>query len=272
METATAPKRARQSEREILRHEFLTIAEVALLLRVTQRTVYNLIYSGSLRATKITARITVIPKEDFMNMIRINEYNRANGLDRQQGKEIHFPSVADTIGSEPEEKDKAKESKPRKPSKPRPRKTALKPSSDYKQSVKDTFTDASAISEPVYSMEEICKLYNYTYGRFYNLRMRYSIPCVKMEGHKCFPRKAVEEAMAKEEERLGQDLSKDWYSCFDLMKKHGLGKTQVRRFAVTHGVRMKKVCNRRMYYLKADWDAARKVAEQKSASTKAARN
>ena len=62
METTTAPKRARQSEKEILRHEFLTIAEVALLLRVTQRTVYNLIYSGSLRATKITSRITVIPK------------------------------------------------------------------------------------------------------------------------------------------------------------------------------------------------------------------
>ncbi len=34
---------------------------------------------------------------------------------------------------------------------------------------------------------------------------------------------------------------------------------------------MKKVCNRRMYYLKADWDAARKGAKQKSTSTKAAR-
>ncbi|MDE6547952.1 MAG: helix-turn-helix domain-containing protein [Muribaculaceae bacterium] len=97
METAIAPKRARQSEREILRHEFLTIAEVTLLLRMTQRMVYNLIYSGSMRATKITARITVIPKEDFMNMFRINEYNRANGLDRQLGKEIHFQLLATTF-------------------------------------------------------------------------------------------------------------------------------------------------------------------------------
>lgn len=272
METATARKRARQSEREILTHEFLTIAEVALLLRVTQRTVYNLIYSGSLRATKITARITIIPKEDFMNMIRINDYNRTNGLTQQQGKEIHFPSVADTIGSEPETEDKGKEKKSRKPSKPRPRKTPLKPSSDFKQSVKDSFTEASELSEPVYTMEELCRKFKYTYGRFYNLRLRYSIPCVKMDGHKCFPRKAVDDAMAKEDERLGNDLAKDWYSCFDLMKKHGLGKTQVRRFAVTHGVRMKKVCNRRMYYLKADWDAARKVAEEKSTSTKAARD
>lgn len=272
METAERGKAVKKSEKEILSHEFLTIAEVAQLLRVSQRTVYNLIYNGSLRATKVTSRITIIPKDDFMNMIRINDYNKTNGLTQQQGKETHFPSVADINSTKPD-KASAKTDKPvSKPSKPRPRKTALKPSSDFKQSVKDTFTDASAISQPVYTMEEICKLYNYTYGRFYNLRMRYSIPCVKMEGHKCFPRKAVEVAMAKEEERLGQDLSKDWYSCFDLMKKHGLGKTQVRRFALTHGVRMKKVCNRRMYYLKADWDAARKVAEQKSVSTKAARN
>ena len=87
----------------------------------------------------------------------------------------------------------------------------------------------------------------------------------------CFPKKAVEDAMTAEAERLGKDLSADWYSCFDLMKKHGLGKTQVRRFAMTHGVRMRKMYNRRMYYLKADWDAARKEAEEKSASTKRGR-
>ncbi len=58
---------------------------------------------------------------------------------------------------------------------------------DYKQSVKDTFIDSTELTEPVYTMEEICKKYSYTYGRFYNLRMRYSIPCVKMDGHKCFP-------------------------------------------------------------------------------------
>lgn len=158
METTTARKGAKLSEKEILKHEFLTIAEVALLLRVTQRTVYNPIYNGSLRATKMTTRITIIPKEDFMNMIRINDYNRANGLNQQQGKEIHFPSVADTIGTEPELPSTEKPT-PRKPHKPRSRKTPLKPSSDFKQSVKDTFAEASDISEPVYTLEEICKKY-----------------------------------------------------------------------------------------------------------------
>lgn len=273
MQTATAVRQTtaratkRVSEKEILRHEFLTIAEVAILLRVSERTVYNLIYQGTLRATKVTSRVTIIPKDDFCNMIKINEYNRTSESSRQQGKEdkpLSLP-VAKTV-----KKAAAQEvPKPRRPrSKP---KSELKPSTDYKQSVKDTFIDSTELMEPVYTMEEICKKYSYTYGRFYNLRMRYSIPCVKMDGHKCFPRKAVDEAMASEVERLGKDLSEDWYSCFDLMKKYGIGKTQVRRFAMTHGVRMKKMYNRRMYYLKADWDEARKKAEDGSTSTKKGR-
>lgn len=273
MQTATAVRQTtaratkRVSEKEILRHEFLTIAEVAILLRVSERTVYNLIYQGTLRATKVTSRVTIIPKDDFCNMIKINEYNRTSESSRQQGKEdkpLSLP-VAKTV-----KKAAAQEApKPRRPrSKP---KSELKPSTDYKQSVKDTFIDSTELTEPGYTMEEICKKYSYTYGRFYNLRMRYSIPCVKMDGHKCFPRKAVEEAMASEVERLGKDLSEDWYSCFDLMKKYGIGKTQVRRFAMTHGVRMKKMYNRRMYYLKADWDEARKKAEDGSTSTKKGR-
>ena len=55
------------------------------------------------------------------------------------------------------------------------------------------------------------------------------------------------------------------------MRLFGLGKTQVRRFALTHGVRTKRIHGNRLYYLKADWDAARKLAEQNSASTKKGR-
>ena len=81
----------------------------------------------------------------------------------------------------------------------------------------------------------------------------------------------MDKAMAEEAERLGSNLSVHWYSCFDIMRLFGLGKTQVRRFALTHGVRTKRIHGNRLYYLKADWDAARKIAERKSASTKAKR-
>lgn len=73
-------------------------------------------------------------------------------------------------------------------------------------------------------------------------------------------------------EEQGKNISDDWYTCFDIMKLYGLGKTQVRRFAETHGVRIRKFKGGRAnYYLKADWEAARKKAEKSSTTTKAKR-
>ncbi|WP_262281138.1 hypothetical protein [Hallella absiana] len=56
------------------------------------------------------------------------------------------------------------------------------------------------------------------------------------------------------------------------MRIYGLGKTQVRRFANTHNVRTKKANGNRLYYLKEDWEAERRKAEDKSCSTKGKRN
>lgn len=54
--------------------QFLTIEEVANLLQVSNRTVYNLIYKGTLRACRITYHITLITKEDFFLMIKETTY------------------------------------------------------------------------------------------------------------------------------------------------------------------------------------------------------
>lgn len=223
---------------------FLTIGEVAELLQVSSRTVYNLIYKGTLRACRITYHITLITKEDFFLMIKEKTYcKRSVSVFARQGKK--------TKGGSGQRQ--------------------LIPASNYKQSVRDTFTDEKSVGGDLYTMAEICQKFNYTYGRFYNLRMRYSIPCIKANATKCFPKAEVDKAMTEEEKRLGNNLSEHWYSCFDIMRLFGLGKTQVRRFALTHGVRTKRIHGNRLYYLKADWDAARKVSERKSASTKAKR-
>jgi len=63
-----------ETEDEILSHAFLTIEEAALLLRVSKRTVYNLIYKGVLRATKVSYHVTVISKQDFLEMLERNRY------------------------------------------------------------------------------------------------------------------------------------------------------------------------------------------------------
>ena len=246
---------------------FLTIGEVADILQVSSRTVYNLIYKGTLRACRLTYHITIITKEDFFMMIRETTYcKRSVSIFAKQGKKTKKKMNEDIQNTEKalyqkEGKKKAKGSTKRQ----------LIPAANYKQSVRDTFTDMESAGGDLYTMAEICQKYNYTYGRFYNLRMRYSIPCIKANATKCFPKAEVDKAMAEEAERLGSNLSEHWYSCFDIMRLFGLGKTQVRRFALTHGVRTKRIHGNRLYYLKADWDAARKIAERNSASTKAKR-
>ena len=59
---------------------FLTIGEVADILQVSSRTVYNLIYKGTLRACRLTYHITIITREDFFLMIRETTISRLSAL------------------------------------------------------------------------------------------------------------------------------------------------------------------------------------------------
>ena len=45
---------------------FLTIGRWRTYCKVSSRTVYNLIYKGTLRACRITYHITLITREDFL--------------------------------------------------------------------------------------------------------------------------------------------------------------------------------------------------------------
>lgn len=259
----------RDTGRDLTNKPFLTIGEVADLLQVSSRTVYNLIYKGALRACRITYHTTLITQEDFYLMFKEATYRkrsvspfakRGRKTDKKMKEEILNTQNVSISRQEGKEKPKSKSSKRK-----------LIPATNYKQSVRDTFTDAENVGNALYTLAEICRKFNYTYGRFYNLRLRYSIPCINANSTKCFPVAEVDKAMAEEAERLGSNLSEHWYSCFDIMRLYGLGKTQVRRFALSHGVRTKRIHGNRLYYLKADWDEARKSARQHSASTKAKR-
>ena len=123
-----------------------------------------------------------------------------------------------------------------------------------------------------YTMAEVLSRFNIKYGRFYEVRNRYQLKSVHAWGTTCFRKEDVEDAIAKYNEEQGRAQSEAYYTCFDIMQKYGLGKTQVRRFAMTHGVRIKKAKGGQAnLYLKADWDAARKKAEAISTSTKTKR-
>lgn len=202
------------SEWDMPSKPFLTIGEVANLLQVSNRTVYNLIYKGTLRACKITYHITLITKEDFFLMIKETTYCKRNtSIFAKQIKKNKEKMKADIQNTD---KVSSFQQEGKKKTKSNPTKRQLIPSSNYKQSVRDTFTEDKNVGGDLYTMAEICQKFNYTYGRFYNLRMRYSIPCVKANSTKCFPKAEVDKAMAEESERLGTNLTEHWYSCFDI--------------------------------------------------------
>ena len=139
------------------------------------------------------------------------------------------------------------------------------------QATKRTAKDRAPVGvthDTHYTMAEICAKFDYSYGRLYTLRMRYQIPSIHAFGTTCYPKEAVDKAISEERERLGRTLNEHWYTCGELMRIYGLGKTQVRRFANTHHVRTKKANGNRLYYLKEDWEAERRKAEDKSPSTK----
>ena len=66
---------------------FLTIREVADLLQVSNRTVYNLIYNGTLRACRLTYHITLITREDFFLMIKGNNLLQAERINLRKAGE-----------------------------------------------------------------------------------------------------------------------------------------------------------------------------------------
>lgn len=229
----------------------LTIKEAADFLRISRRSLFYLISKGRLQAVRLSPRMT---------RISLHELQRLT--------ESAF--VASASSFPPYNNDNREKKKPDVPAKPE--------TGNVNKKAKCRITPASDIApegvthKTHYTMAEVMSKFNIKYGRLYEIRNRYQLASVHAWGTTAFRKKDVEKAIAKYDEEQGKAQQEAYYTCFDIMQKYGLGKTQVRRFAETHGVRIKKAKGGRAnLYLKADWEAARKNAEKTSASTKAKR-
>ncbi len=229
----------------------LTIKEAADFLRISRRSLFYLISKGRLQAVRLSPRMTRISLHEL-----------------QQLTESAF--VASASSFPPFNNDNREKKKPDVPAKPE--------TGNVNKKAKCRITPASDIApegvthKTHYTMAEVMSKFNIKYGRLYEIRNRYQLASVHAWGTTAFRKKDVEKAIAKYDEEQGKAQQEAYYTCFDIMQKYGLGKTQVRRFAETHGVRIKKAKGGRAnLYLKADWEAARKNAEKTSASTKAKR-
>ena len=229
----------------------LTIKEAADFLRISRRSLFYLISKGRLQAVRLSPRMT---------RISLHELQRLT--------ESAF--VASASSFPPFNNDNREKKKPDVPAKPE--------TGNVNKKAKCRITPASDIApegvthKTHYTMAEVMSKFNIKYGRLYEIRNRYQLASIHAWGTTAFRKKDVEKAIAKYNEEQGKAQQEAYYTCFDIMQKYGLGKTQVRRFAETHGVRIKKAKGGRAnLYLKADWVAARKKAEKISASTKAKR-
>ena len=229
----------------------LTIKEAADFLRISRRSLFYLISNGRLQAVKLSPRTTRISLKELQRLT-----------------EATF--VAPASPFPPFNNDKREKKKPDASAKPetgnvnKKAKCRMTPASDK--------APEGVTHDTHYTLAEVMRKFGIKYGRFYEVRNRFQLPSVHAWGTTAFRKEDVEEAIAKYNEEQGKAQTEAYYTCFDIMQKYGLGKTQVRRFAETHGVRIKKAKGGRAnLYLKADWEAARKKAEKTSASTKAKR-
>lgn len=229
----------------------IKVKEAADFLRISRRSLFYLISNGRLQTVKLSPRTTRISLKELQRLT-----------------EATF--VAPASPFPPFNNDKREKKKPNVSAKPetgnvnKRAKCRMTPASDK--------APEGVTHDSHYTLAEVMKKFGIKYGRFYEVRNRFQLPSVHAWGTTAFRKEDVEEAIAKYNEEQGKAQTEAYYTCFDIMQKYGLGKTQVRRFAETHGIRIKKAKGGRAnLYLKADWEAARKKAEKTSRSTKAKR-
>ena len=232
----------------------LSVKDASVAISVSTKMVRLLIASGRLKAVNLGKRMTRISFQELTDF--------AQG----QGCNVVLPSSSLPFNNNKREKKKSI--------------TTAKPETGcINKTAKCRMTPASekapegVTHKTHYTMAEVMSKFNIKYGRLYEIRNRYQLASIHAWGTTAFRKKDVEIAIAKYNEEQGKAQQEAYYTCFDIMQKYGLGKTQVRRFAKTHGVRiMKTKGGRANLYLKADWEAARNKAEKTSASTKAKRS
>ena len=229
----------------------LSVKEASAAISVSTKTVRSLIASGRLKAVNLGQRMTRISLQEL------------TAFAEQQGCQVQVSSSLPLYNKDR----KAAPVPVIKVETGRVNKTAKCRRTPASEKAPDGVTHDSH-----YTMAEVMSKFNIKYGRLYEIRNRFQLASVHGWGTTAFRKADVEETIAKYNEEQGKAQLEAYYTCFDIMQKYGLGKTQVRRFAETHGVRIRKAKGGRAnLYLKADWDAARKKAEAVSVCTKGKR-
>ena len=242
-----------KNQTSLIPNILLSVKDASIAISVSTKMVRLLIASGRLKAVNLGKRMTRISLQELTDF--------AQG----QGCNVVLPSSSLPFNNDKRERNK-------KNADAKPETGCINKTAKCRMTPACEKAPEGVTHKTHYTMAEVMSKFNIKYGRLYEIRNRYQLASVHAWGTTAFKKEDVEKAIAKYDEEQGKAQQEAYYTCFDIMKKYGLGKTQVSRFAETHNVRIKKAQGGRAnLYLKADWEAARKNAEKTSASTKAKR-
>ena len=224
----------------------LSVKDASAAISVSTKMVRLLIASGRLKAVNLGKRMTRISLQELTDF--------AQG----QGCNVVLPSSSLPFNNDKRERNK-------KNANAKPETGSINKTAKCRMTPASNIAPEGVTHKTHYTMAEVMSKFNIKYGRLYEIRNRYQLASIHAWGTAAFRKADVEEAIAKydkepmeqrEQSRTcscyaesrqrktkgqqGKAQTEAYYTCFDIMQKYGLGKTQVRRFAETHGVRIKK--------------------------------
>ena len=228
---AEAEVRIRSMERpfhEIREKTFLRIKETARLLDVSVRTVYNLIYTGKLQASKLSSRLTIISKDDVDAMLAGMAYN----------KTFLSPSLAMTdfyTTREVMERFDVSESWIYKVGKERTIPRIFHRGRTYwsKADIDKAFrkeNDYSTITE-WYSVDDIKSKFKLSTDAVYRLASEYMVPRKKIKREVFYSKKHIDIAMGIE-----TPDHVEYYTMLEAMEKYNMTRDQIYHYVKSRNI------------------------------------
>ena len=223
---------------EIKEKEYLSVEQCAILLGLTRMSVYNLIYRGQLKATRLSSRLTRIRKADVEGMLTSGGYKKWSGvaltLEDSSKEMVAEPANAVTTNAE-SIKDATTEG-----STNQSRKNATK----------------SEITE-FYTTKEILDKFGISNAWLFKMTKQHPVPKVIRMGKSYWSRRHIDALMKKKE--LDATIT-EWYTTEEMMQKFGMSTSAVYSFISENKIPKKRVKSQ-AYYSKRHVDIAKGLIE-----------
>ena len=224
IETAEQEKKVK----DIIDRPYLKISEAGRLLGVARQTIYEHIYAGRLRASKITSRLSVVRREDIEQMLAERPYEKRQPRDAIVITELYTTEeVCDTydISRAALFAIAKRENIPR---------THNRGKTYWSKRHIDAYFAKKAPDASITewcTAEEISARFGITITAVYNFVFDHNIPKKKVKGKSHYSTRHVEEAKG-----VLEATAPSYYTVKEAMAKYGLTRDQLYHYTKQHNI------------------------------------